>query len=490
MADDQVKYSDLFDAGIIGEVQNLTNEITSLKNAIAAAKTEANGLRDNLRGAGTATREQQQQTVADAAAVEALNRQVKDLTDKLAKLEERKKRYSKLTNEETASVEALRQALAGEAQEQIKATQAIDIQSKSYNELYQTYNALKDALNKMTVAERENSAAGKEMVNRAKEIRDTLNNLQQATGNYALNVGNYMSAFNGLQFQTQQLLREIPSAVNIKQFFLAISNNIPMFTDALVRYNKGIPEIKVKMAGVQVEIAKLNAELATMNTQTAEYEAKLVQINALKKQEIELQKASIGGWKAVLKAVGSWQTLIIVGLVLLQKIPDILKNIANWVNRVTGEAKMLRDVNNGAASSIGEMTAKYKALQQEWKNLKSEDIDTWLKQHKDDWSELGVSIDSAKKAEDFYVNNTAAVQKAIDDRARSIAAMKLAAEKYEQAFKKQAEAEEGLKNRRTSFWSGVARGLAGAGMAEGTGYLTPEQQAFKDRSEQQAAEKL
>ena len=328
MADDQVKYKDLFDEGIIGEVQRLTNEITALKDAIAAAKAEANGLRDNLRGAGTATREQQQQTAADAAAVEALNRQVKDLTDKLAKLEERKKRYSKLTDAETASVEALRQALAGSAQDQIKATQAIDMQSKSYNELYQTYNALKDALNRMTVAERENSQAGKEMVNRAKEIRDTLNNLQQATGNYTLNVGNYMSALNGLQFQTQQVLREIPSAQNLSQFFLAISNNIPMFTDALARYNKGLPEIREKLAAVTAEIAKQQALMAGMNSQSAEYAAKQAQINELQRQQQQLQGTSVSGWRAVLKAVGSWQTLLIAGLLLLRKIPDIVKKIS------------------------------------------------------------------------------------------------------------------------------------------------------------------
>ena len=343
MADDQVKYKDLFDEGIIGEVQKLTNEITSLKDAIAAAKTEANGLRDNLRGAGTATREQQQQTAADAAAVEALNRQVKDLTDKLAKLEERKKRYSKLTDAETASVEALRQALAGSAQDQIKATQAIDMQSKSYNELYQTYNALKDALNRMTVAERENSQAGKEMVNRAKEIRDTLNNLQQATGNYTLNVGNYMSALNGLQFQTQQVLREIPSAQNLSQFFLAISNNIPMFADALARYNQGLSEIKAKLAAVTAEIARQNAAMAAMNVQSTEYAAAQARLNELQRQQQQLQGASVSGWRAVLKAVGSWQTLLIAGLLLLRKMPDIIKAISKWWDRWRNGVKEVKN---------------------------------------------------------------------------------------------------------------------------------------------------
>ena len=369
MADDQVKYKDLFDEGIIGEVQKLTNEITSLKDAIAAAKTEANGLRDNLRGAGTATREQQQQTAADAAAVEALNRQVKDLTDKLAKLEERKKRYSKLTEQETASVEALRQALAGSAQDQIKATQAIDMQSKSYNELYQTYNALKDALNRMTVAERENSQAGKEMVNRAKEIRDTLNNLQQATGNYTLNVGNYMSALNGLQFQTQQVLREIPSAQNLSQFFLAISNNIPMFADALARYNQGLPEIKAKLAAVTAEIARQNAAMAAMNVQSTEYAAAQARLNELQRQQQQLQGASVSGWRAILKAVGSWQTLLIAGLLLLRKMPDIIKKISGWFETAEQKAAKLKNEINSAAASADVMAAALKKTTDESSEL-------------------------------------------------------------------------------------------------------------------------
>lgn len=365
MADDQVKYKDLFDEGIIGEVQKLTNEITSLKDAIAAAKTEANGLRDNLRGAGTATREQQQQTAADAAAVEALNRQVKDLTDKLAKLEERKKRYSKLTDAETASVEALRQALAGSAQDQIKATQAIDMQSKSYNELYQTYNALKDALNRMTVAERENSQAGKEMVNRAKEIRDTLNNLQQATGNYTLNVGNYMSALNGLQFQTQQVLREIPSAQNLSQFFLAISNNIPMFADALARYNQGLPEIKAKLAAVTAEIARQNAAMAAMNVQSAEYAAAQARLNELQRQQQQLQGASVSGWRAVLKAVGSWQTLLIAGLLLLRKLPDLVKKLSERWGSARKELHRYTNEMSAAAASAQVMAAVTKKVNDE-----------------------------------------------------------------------------------------------------------------------------
>ena len=480
MADDQVKYSDLFESGIDAQVKALTEEIKALRDAISAAKDEAQGMKKELSSMGTATREQQQAVSTQAAAIEKLQKQAKDLTEQEAKavkfladslnfmnqngtknmnvwknmtqsmdgfnmsynqmketvkvlesalkslngeqqrnsegaksaaaavarlkeamqafdaqtktakgnVEKTSRAYAKLTDEEIQSLNQLKTALKGTAQEQIAAVQAIDIQAKSYNELYQTYNAIKDVLNAMTVAERENTEEGKMMVNRAKEIRDTLNNLQQQTGNYTLNVGNYMSAMNGLQMQTQQILREIPSAQNLSQFFLAISNNIPMFTDALARYNKGLPEIKAKLAAVTAEITRQEAALAGMNAQSTEYAAKQAQINELRRQEQQLQSASVGGWRAILKSVGSWQTLLIAGLLILRKIPTWVKAISekikewrhgvqlvnNEMNTMTAKAQVYSDVlkkTNDEIVKLDMVVERLKTIDkgtQEWKD--------------------------------------------------------------------------------------------------------------------------
>lgn len=441
MADDQVKYSDLFESGIDAQVKALTEEIKALRDAISAAKDEAQGMKKELSSMGTATREQQQAVGAQAAAIEKLQKQTSDLTGKeaalIAKLEQLReaqnknlagwsllvrsidgtnmsynqmkttadvlekqlrsltteeeknsmgaqsvrdaisrlrdamksfnntaadavksnKAYKKLTDDEIKSLEKLKVALQGTKMQQMEAVQAIDIQSKSYNELYQTYNALKDVINGMTVAERESTEVGQLMVNRAKEIRDTLNNLQQQTGNYTLNVGNYMSAMNGLQMQTQQILREIPSAQNLSQFFLAISNNIPMFTDALARYNKGLPEIKAKLAAVTAEITRQEAALAGMNVQSTEYAAKQAQINELRRQEQQLQGASVSGWRAILKSVGSWQTLLIAGLLLLRKIPDIVKWIGRQFESTAAKVARLKNEIDSTSASTSAMAA-------------------------------------------------------------------------------------------------------------------------------------
>ncbi len=462
MADDQVKYSDLIAQDVQPGLTMLAEALKAVTEQIASLKTEATALKGAMSAAGTATREQQQATAQQAASVEGLSKKVKQLTEEERRLEEVRKRYKKLTDEQIERVNAFQQALRGSTQQQMAAVNAIDVETKSYNELNAMYNALKDSLNAMTVAERQNTEAGKAMTVQSAKIYDTMNELQKATGKYTLQVGKYRAAFDGLGYSFQQILREAPSALNLNQFFLAISNNIPMFLDQLKAFKN--------------EQAEIQANLATMTKGTAEYAEQLGKVE------------SVG--KKLGKVLISWQSLVLVGLMILRNWDRIVSGITSLFSNLTKEQKMLKAVNEEAASSIGEMTAKFVALQKEWQNLKAENQGEWLKQHQNDWNELGISIDNANDAENLYVQNTSIIQKAIDDRARSIAAMKLATEKYEEAFRKQVEAEHGLKNRSSSLGSQMARALAGAGMAEGTGYLTPEQQAFQQRSEEQAIQAL
>jgi hypothetical protein len=71
--------------------------------------------------------------------------------------------------------------------------------------------------------------------------------LEQNVGRSQRNVGNYASAFNGLNNSFGQVARELPSlAINFQTFALAISNNLPIAIDEIQR--------------AQQEIAKLRAE--------------------------------------------------------------------------------------------------------------------------------------------------------------------------------------------------------------------------------------
>jgi hypothetical protein len=63
---------------------------------------------------------------------------------------------------------------------------------------------------------------------------NTLKAVDASMGKYQRNVGNYASGFNPLSNSINQLTREMPAFTNsVQTGFMALSNNIPIFTDAI-----------------------------------------------------------------------------------------------------------------------------------------------------------------------------------------------------------------------------------------------------------------
>ena len=121
-------------------------------------------------------------------------------------------------------------------------------------------------------------------------------------------VPNAQRQFNGLHNSIQQMAREMPSlAMGPQMFFLAISNNLPIFTDELARARK-------------------------------EYD--------------ELQKSGKKGtpvWKQVLSSLFSWQTAMTTGIMLLVMYGD---EIWDWTKDLFSAKKGVDEFN----ISLKEMT--------------------------------------------------------------------------------------------------------------------------------------
>lgn len=124
--------------------------------------------------------------------------------------------------------------------------------------------------------------SGKELLAQIRVIQTELNEAEQASGRFQRNVGNYSYAFNGLGMSIQQIARELPAAtMGINMFFLAISNNLPIFFD---------------------EVQKARKEYAAY-------------IEELKKGNTEVQKVA-PVWKQIISGVFSWNTALVVGITL------------------------------------------------------------------------------------------------------------------------------------------------------------------------------
>lgn len=144
--------------------------------------------------------------------------------------------------------------------------------------------------NKLSREERNNAKIGGELSAKIREMQTELNEANASLLNFRDNVGNYASAAKGftpLAFQVQQLAREFPSlTMSAQQFFLAISNNLPMLADELTR---------ARMAN-----KALRAE----------------------------GKATIPVFRQVISSIFSWQTALVVGITLLTAYG---KEIGTWV---------------------------------------------------------------------------------------------------------------------------------------------------------------
>jgi hypothetical protein len=165
-------------------------------------------------------------------------------------------------------------------------TQVAIATAGSYNEMKASMLQLEKEYYNLSQAAREGTK-GMDILNNIGKLNQKLKDIDAQMGNYQRNVGNYASGWNGLNVSIQQIARELPAlSVSANTFFLAISNNLPMFVDELKK-------------------ARIEYELAKKSNQTA-----------------------IPVFKQVLSSLLSWQTALVVGITLLSSYGG---EITKWV---------------------------------------------------------------------------------------------------------------------------------------------------------------
>ena len=157
----------------------------------------------------------------------------------------------------------------------------------------------------MTTAEREQTDAGRTLVENLKDIYERMNLMQQATGKFQLQVGQYGKAVSGLNIATTQVLRELPAlAVSPTTFAIAISNNIPILQDYIIKVRESRTALMEQIAAAE---AAGEAEKAA----------------ALKAEAAKYKNLSVT--KLLVKSIFSWQSALVLVLTVL---PIVLRNLA------------------------------------------------------------------------------------------------------------------------------------------------------------------
>lgn len=281
---ESIKYSDLVIDD--GAIQKLISELGQLRQTyerdVQAIIAASKAMKDAINGVGGSG--------ADGGS-SPLVRQASEVEKLKAKYDELNERYRKndlAIEQYKARIAELQQQMKAEAKAQLENSQNARQAAESYNRLAALYTKLKIELNKYSQEEISNNKVLLDKQKQAEATMEKMKALQAATGRHTLDVGNYSKALNGLGLATQQIVREAPSlAMSFNQFFLAISNNIPIFTDAFKR-------VKEEMGSTRI---------ALMQT---------------------------------LKSLFSWQTALVIALTLLSKFGN---EVIKWAGSVLGFGK-------------------------------------------------------------------------------------------------------------------------------------------------------
>lgn len=382
----RVKYSDL-----IKGMSESAKRIDTLNDRISELKSGLKGLKA-ARKAGTIDEE-------------AYNEQAAQTTQELV-----------ANREEVKALQSAMRLYSHEIQDNIKEEKNLE---GSVNGLRASIRNLTAEYNALSAADREGSV-GNGIAERISKMQAQVSAAEQRLGNFRSNVGNYQSAFNGLNVSVSQIVRELPSAtMGANMFFLAISNNIPMLAD---------------------EINKLRAA---------------------NKQAMKEGKQGVPILKQLGSALFSWNSLISVGITLLTVYG---KDIVSWIgNLFKGReaamtmAEAQAEVNKQMAESsgsYGDQVAQLRALQLQWNQL-GDDLKAkteFVKNNREAFDKLGVAITTVADADNLFIQNTDAFIEATNLRAQANAANELATQKYKDALIARQEAEEKIKKGKTEAY--------------------------------------
>ena len=381
---EQIKFSDLFDeGGISGGLKNMVTQIESVKsellNMLKEVKDASASISSSLSSTSSVSKGGRDDTRVQAGNVEQLYSAYQELTKAIT---ECNKNLANLSSAQAKAVSSARSAISAQkeqAQGQMSLAQAystlsgliqqtgvsveqllqsqkqLNIAQKngevaaksatgSYNQLYAQYNLIKNVLNAMSTEMRNAEGVGKLWEAEALRIMNAMKGMQEATGKHTLSVGDYTKAFNGLSIATQQVLREMPTLANsMQQFFIAISNNVPIFVDNLKAVQKETGSWVTAMKAVLSSVFSWQTALLVVLTILPRI-AKA--ISDKRKANEEEAKAQEKARKETEKAVEAYRSLYDI-------LSDISVKVGTSITEVSTLTRILNDNNRSLDDRIG-----------------------------------------------------------------------------------------------------------------------------------------
>lgn len=374
--------------------------------------------------------------------LEKVNKEITDSQIRLQKVEQEiaktRQQLAKATNEEEKAKAAnirtqnaelsLKQKIENlDKKEQQRLAASASLYSKLEQKLKSAQMGYRDLAAKKELNIRLSAEEEKRMLSLKTSIDKydtTLKAVDASMGKYQRNVGNYERANNGLGMSLAQITREMPAFANsVSTGFMALSNNIPIFFDAIG------------------QVKNLNKELQAQG------------------------KPTVSVLKQLAGAFFSWQTLLSVGVTLLTiygaDIVKFGKNLIFGASSIKSANDLMKDsanITKQMNEEYADSLSLYMRLRYQWLASAGDlkERNKFLRESKDEFSKLGVEINSISEAEDFLIKNTQNVVKALSLRARAAAYQDIAKEEQRKAIEGEEKTQKALEERqnaRGKFWS-------------------------------------
>jgi len=293
------KDDEIFDLGNLDKgIEKISTLITRLNQADAElVNLSKNALSASKALGGISTpgglSKSQGDNTKTLAELDKLKLKYAELEKRIAKLNETRKQTEKLNFQEKIDARIRLQNATAEAK-------AKSAEADAYQKLSLALAAAQKNAQAIGATWGSDSVQFKKASDAVRKLDDEIKKIDAGIGKHQRNVGNYASGWNGLGNSINQITREAPAAaVSLNTFFLAISNNLPMFFDEIT---------KLKVA---------NEEL------------------------VKSGEKPISIWKQLGSAVFSFQTLLSVGVTLLTLYGGKLIEMAFGLGSVEAQLKKI-----------------------------------------------------------------------------------------------------------------------------------------------------
>lgn len=310
-----------------------------------------------------------------------LNARIKELKGSMGDLDITSEEYRQ-TSEDVARLENIkRNAIRG-------VTAAVE---GSYN----AYSKELSILQKQRKTLNENTQEYRELTKRVGELQDKLKAMDAEVGVHVRNVGNYASAFDGLQGSVNGVVAKLPSLNGgFESFAMSLNESLPKLIESVQGYKD-----MAKEAGESVSVMG-----------------------------------------ALAKSVVSWNAVVSIAVTLIavfgEKIGDWVKEMTSAERRMSATEKAVHSFNKAIEENglgIGDVIVKIKAMKAAWIELGNDmkAKEKYVQEQADAFRDLGAQIDNVADAENFLISQTDDYVKSMQLRAMADAARRMAGEYYD-----------------------------------------------------------